>query len=97
MWRHDRRMPLRRAESLIRIDARQNLPLPPQDFGHGFFKRLDGVRRSNYRSLKLITLLAQKGIVNYSAKLYVKTVTKLGVGGVDGVDATPHNRCTFEI
>ena len=53
---------------------------------------LDGVRRSNYHPLKLITLLAQNRIVNYSAKLFVKTVTKLGVGGVDGVDATPHNR-----
>ena len=52
---------------------------------------LDGVRRSNYHPFKLITLLAQNRIVNYSAKLYVKTVTKLGVGGVDGVGATPHN------
>ena len=58
---------------------------------------LDGVRRSNYHPFKLITLLAQNRIVNYSAKLYVKAVTKLGVGGVDGVDATPHNRRTFEI
>ena len=58
---------------------------------------LDGVRRSNYHPLKLITLLVQNRIVNYSAKLYVKAVTKLGVGGVDGVDATPHNRRTFEI
>ncbi len=53
---------------------------------------LDGVRRSNYHPLKLITLLGQNRIVNYSAKLYVKAVTKLGVGGVDGVDATSHNR-----
>ena len=53
---------------------------------------LDRVRRSNYHPLKLITLLVQKWIGNYSAKLLVQIVTKFGVGGVDGVDATPHNR-----
>ena len=57
---------------------------------------LDRVRRSNYRPLKLITLLV-KWIGNYSAKLFIKTVTTIGVGGVDGVDATPHNRRTLQI
>ena len=52
---------------------------------------LDRVRRSNYHPLKLITLLVQKWIGNYSAKLLVTIITQFGVGGVDGVDATPHN------
>ena len=58
---------------------------------------LDRVRRSNYRPLKLITLLVKKWIGNYSAELFVKAVTQIEVGGVDGVDATPHNRCTSQI
>ena len=72
-------------------------PNPLKILNMDFLMGLDRVRRSNYRPLKLITLLAQNRIVNYSAEFYVKAVTKLGVGGVDGVDATPHNRRTFEI
>ena len=72
-------------------------PNPLKILNLDFFMGLDRVRRSNYRPLKLITLLVQKWIGNYSAKLFVKTVTQIGVGGVDGVDATPHNRRTSQI